>query len=217
MTTWPDFECDGTGGTTASPFGAGRYILDAFLYEQPANELVFNGSFELGFSGWFNDVVDGEPFIPWLIGSAGDGAGFGMQPVSPQEGSKVAWHGFDGSAGTRFQLGQIISIPADASTATLRWRDRGQWNFFAPEPIQPRQALVVILEPNPPFNFLALADLRTTGTVPIGPVDWGWREATFDMSGFAGQDVLLFFQQSIPEDFTGPGQFEIDDVSMTYE
>jgi hypothetical protein len=64
---------------------------------------------------------------------------------------------------------------------------------------------------------LALPDFRTTGTVPIGPVDWGWREVAFDLSGFAGQTVLLYFEQSIPEDFTGPGQFEIDGVSITYD
>jgi hypothetical protein len=215
VTTFPDFACDGTGGTTG-PRGEGRYILDAFFYEQPADELVFNGSFEIGFSGWFTGII-GEPFIPWSIGTFGDGAGFDMQPVSPLDGNKVAWNGFDGAAGTTFQLAQAVSIPADATTVTLTWKDRGQWNFFAPEPIQPRTALVAILEPEPPFNLLALPDFRTTGTVPIGPVDWGWREVAFDLSGFAGQTVLLYFEQSIPEDFTGPGQFEIDGVSITYD
>jgi hypothetical protein len=167
---------------------------------------VFNGSFEIGFSGWFTGII-GEPFIPWSIGTS----------VSPLDGSKVAWHGFDGAAGTTFQLAQEVSIPADATTVTLTWKDRGQWNFFAPEPIQPRTALVAILEPAPPFNLLALPDYRTTGTVPTGPVDWGWREVAFDLSGFAGQTVLLYFEQFIPEDFTGPGQFEIDGVSITYD
>ncbi len=216
VTTWPDFECDGKGGNGSPTFGQGRYILNASIYEQPANELVFNGGFELGFAGWFTNV-DGDPFIPWSIGTFGDGAGFGMQPVSPLEGTSVAWNGFDGSAGTRFQLAQEISVPADATTVTLRWQDRGQWNFFAPEPLQPRRALVAILEPAPTFGVLAVPDFRLTGTVPIGPVDWGWREVEFDMSAFAGQTVLLYFEQSIPEDYTGPGQFEIDGVSITYE
>ncbi len=215
VSTWPDFECDGTGGTRTLPFGAGRYILDAFVYEQPADELVFNGSFELGFTGWTTDIA-GFPFIPWLVGSAGDGAGFGMQPVAPRDGSKDAWNGFDGAAGTQFLLYQEISVPASATTVTLRWQDRGQWNFFSPPPIEPRIALAAILDAAT-FNVLAFADVRFTGTEPVGPVDWGWREASFDMSAFAGQNVLIVFAQVVPEDFTGPGQFEIDAVSVTYE
>lgn len=216
VSTFPDFECNGTAGNTSPIFGEGRYILDASFYAQPEGELIFNGSFELGFAGWDAFVQNGEPFIPWLIGQAGDGAGFGIQPVDPQDGSRVIWNGFDGSAGTEFVLAQFIDIPVDATKVTMRWQDRGQWLFFAPNP-EPRVAVVALIEPEPPFEPLQLIDVRFTGTEPGVPIDWGWRSVETDISAFAGQRVGVLFLQIIPEEFTGPGQFEIDGVSVTYE
>ena len=213
VSTWPDLGCVGEGGTTIEPFGSGRYVLDMYIYEQAANELIFNGGFELGFAGW-TTIDPAQPFIPWLIGQAGDGAGFGMQPVLPQEGAQVAWNGFDGAAASEFLLIQEFSVPAEASSATLSWKDRVQWNFFAPEPLEPREYFVFLVDG---ANNLVFVDGIFTGTVPAGAVDLGWRDRTFDMTPYAGQDVVLVFYEFIPEDFTGPGQLEIDAVSVTFE
>ena len=216
VSTWPDLGCVGEGGTTTEPFGSGRYVLDMFIYEQPANELIFNGSFEIGFAGWDTGIFDGEPFIPWLIGQAGDGAGFGMQPVAPQDGSKVAWNGFDGTAGTVFQLAQEFSIPASATTATLRFKDRIQWNFdLGPPATIPRTYLVFLLDGNQ--DFLGFVKVVDTDLTRPSPADLGWQETTLDVSAFAGMDLILGFLEIIPEDATGPGQLEIDDVSVIFE
>lgn len=45
--------------------------------------------------------------------------------------------------------------------------------------------------------------------------DLGWRQRTFDVSAYAGQTVRLYARLFVPETFTGPAQFEIDNLTLT--
>ena len=108
------------------------------------NELLINGSFESGnFTGW-TTVTTSSPFRPWAVTGAGQGGGFGMLQTQPQDGSFVAWNGFDGGGPMEFQMYQDVTIAA-GSSATLSWMDRVQWNFFSAT--QPRLYDVEIRDP----------------------------------------------------------------------
>jgi hypothetical protein len=61
-----------------------------------------------------------------------------------------------------------------------------------------------------------LATPYTYTTQPgIGLVDTGWQPHTADLSAFSGQTVKLVFDETIPENFTGPAQAELDAISVT--
>ena len=44
-----------------------------------------------------DDRHHGNPFRQWAVAGAGQGGGFGMLQTQPQDGSFVAWNGFDGA------------------------------------------------------------------------------------------------------------------------
>ncbi|MHC5112441.1 MAG: PA14 domain-containing protein, partial [Planctomycetota bacterium] len=178
------------------------------------NELLVNGSFETGnFLGW-TTVTTGSPWRPWNVSGSGQGGGFGMLQTQPQDGAFVAWNGFDGLGPMEFQMFQDVTIPA-GSNATLSWMDRVQWNYsFGPVTL-PRLYDVEIRDPGT-NAILQTAFSFSTGTSP-GIGNTNWQTHSVDVSAFAGQSVRLFFRQQIPEAFTGPGQVEIDAVSLTEE
>jgi hypothetical protein len=193
-----------------------RVLFALILIISPvfASELVINGSFETGtFTGW-TAATTGEPFLPWQIGPAGQGAlGFGMQPTMPQSGMLNAWHGFDGSGPMHFTLYQDIAIPrCSATAAKLSWKDRLQWNFaWTNTATQPRTYTVQV---RPTMGSPTTLYSFSTGTDKIIG-DTGWQTHSSDLSAFAGSTIRLWFDAFIPEMYTGPAQFEIDAVSMT--
>ncbi|MCR9200559.1 MAG: PKD domain-containing protein [Planctomycetaceae bacterium] len=180
----------------------------------PTTEILTNGSFESGsFSGWTANTT-GTPFRPWRVSGAGLGGGFGMDRTSPQDGSQVAWNGFDGNGPLEFQLYQDVLIPTNGE-ATLQWQDRLQWNFdpgrFASEP---RTYNVQIRDPQTNAVLASLYSF-STGTQSQTPVgDTGWQTHSADVTAFAGQNVRIYFVDAVPQAFTGPGQFELDGVSL---
>ena len=179
-----------------------------------ATELVANGSFEIGtFAGWTNTIV-GMPFVPWLISPAGAGSpGFGMAATLPQDGALDAWNGFDGSSGTVYTLYQDITIPPFlAEPALLKWKDRVQWNFLLTSTAtQARLYSVQIRDTR--GAVLATIHSFSTGTAHVIG-DTGWQAHSIDVSAYAGMTIRLWFEEDIPENFTGPGQFELDAVSL---
>lgn len=179
-------------------------------------ELVTNGSFETGgFAGW-TTATTGSPFRPWAVNGAGSGGGFGMAQTQPQDGSFVAWNGFDGSGPMAFNLWQDVALPG-SGTPTLSWSYRAQWNFdigaFAS---LPRLFTVEIRDPSD-NSILSTVHSFSTGTQAQNPTgDTGWLTLGADLSGFNGQTVRLFFDEQIPQIFTGPGQIEFDAISIEH-
>lgn len=187
--------------------------LPAMVPPPAGVEALTNGSFETGdFTGW-TAVQTAPPFRPWAVSGAGAGGGFGMAVTLPQDGSRVAWNGFDGLGPMDFVLDQVVSIPS--GVATLSWEERLQWNFnpgFVAT--EPRTHTVELQDPN---TSAVLATLHTfsTGTQAQNPIgDTGWQSFSADVSAFAGQTVRLVFRQHIPQRSTGPAQFELDHVHL---
>ncbi len=186
-----------------------------FVGAANAMDLIVNGSFETGsFSGWTASTT-GTPFLPWLISPSGAGAGFSLVPTAPQDGLLDAWNGFDGAGPMEFDLYQDVTIPVSASSATFTSMHRVQWNFaLTGTATQPRLFDVSIRDTGNAI-LLPLFSFSTGTALTIG--DTGWMTTAVDLSAYAGSTVRVFFRETIPETFTGPGQVEIDRVSLTAE
>jgi len=176
-----------------------------------ATELLSNGGFETGdFTGWTR-ITSGAPFIDWTVSTAGGGSGF-FPFTSPQEGVYDAWNGFDGDGPMSFALYQDVTIPG-STTALLSWTHRAQWDFaLVGTATQPRLFEVQLRDPGTNAVLDTLYSFSTGTARVVG--DTGWISAAADLSAFAGSSVRVYFLESIPESFTGPGQLEIDAVSL---
>ena len=189
--------------------GSGRYaVLGRSNASPAASNLIVNGGFETGdFSGWIPETV-GTPLNEWAVGSAGDfGSGF-FTPISPQEGLFAAWNGFDGAGPMEQTLTQDLTLPFTSEPLILSWKDRAEYIVSGSLP----RTIDVELR-NPATDGL-LATLSSFSTGVGVNNDTGWVTHSADVSAFAGQPVRLVFREHIPENFTGPGQFQLDDVTL---
>jgi hypothetical protein len=174
-----------------------------------AAELITNGSFESGMTGWtINNATN--PWIPWQSVTAGFDNGF-LPPASPPVGSRDAYSGVVGDPGTRF-ITQDFTIPA-GSTASIQWRHRFQLDLatFCDAPNCGTGLFTVdILN----TSNLLLANLYTRNVASEQIVDTGWQTFQRNISAFAGLTVRLRFRTTNTANLPGPGQLEIDGVTV---
>ncbi|MBL9138128.1 MAG: hypothetical protein JNK85_19830 [Verrucomicrobiales bacterium] len=206
----PDFGGQGTSG--------GRYVLSISARfcpppapPGPANWLV-NGSFESGdLTGWTAGDTD-LPFLDWGV-TDNQGAGF-FSFVEPQDGCFALLNGFDGQGPMESFVYQDVSVPTVAGSLTLEWKDHVQWDLLSYGATQSRSYSVLILDP----ATLSILRVPFQMTLDVGTiVDTGWVSHSVDVSEFIGQNIRILFHQDIPETFSGPGQFELDDVRLRSE
>ena len=190
-------------------------IVAFFIAVAPAmaTELIANGSFETGTLAGWTPITTGPPFLPWQVTMAGQGGSYGLFTTQPQAGQFNAWNGFDGAGPMSFALFQEIRVPVClGTTAALRWKSRVQWNFaLTGNATLPRTLTAQVRQtggtpPTTIYNF-------STGTARVIG-DTGWQSHTANLASFKGSTIQLWFEENIPEPFTGPGQFEIDAVSL---
>jgi hypothetical protein len=182
-----------------------------------AAELMVNGSFESGsFTGWTTTNAS-NPFILWNISGSGAGGGFTPVPVvtQPQDGTKVAWQGVACNAGSSFILSQDVALPA-ATTAQLRWRDRFQDNLseFCGGSGEPVCGTVIYRVDVLTTGNVLLQNLRLVTALPNSNTDTGWHIYIANLSAFAGQTVRIRFMTTPTVTWDGPGQLEVDAVSL---
>ncbi len=201
------------------PFDTQTNVLpDQDLFWNTAGSCtIANGGFETGsFAGWIPETGTGNELTPWNVGTADTSPGF-FGNAFPFDGLYFAQNGFDGDAGLFYRLHQDIRIPAFATTVNVSWTERIQWdmlNFGGST--QPR-AYSVVVGPaggvGPIYGVLydVLLDPGTAG-------DTGYVTHTFDLADIVPpgpeRTVRLSFLQFIPEEFTGPGQIEIDAIAI---
>ena len=179
-----------------------------------AAELITNGSFETGnFTGWTITNAAGS-WNNWQNAPAGSGGGFNPPyTTAPQHGTRDVWNGVTPSANQHYIMYQQVTIPA-GQTASLQWRDRFQMNLldFCTSAATCGQA----------FYFVEITDtsnnvLRTLYTVtapPLTETDTGWVSHYALLTDFAGQTVRIRFRDYATVTLAGPGQVEIDAVSL---
>jgi hypothetical protein len=185
---------------------AGAALAVAVASPASAAQLVSNGGFETGtFSDW-TTTQPSAPLMPWTAATASTSGTFSL--AAPPEGTYDALNGFDGNGPAHYTLSQTISIPA--TTATLAWKDRLQYIVFSSA--EPRLLEVKVLNAS---TDATLATVYSYTTDVGARVDTGWQDHSADLSAFAGQTVKLVFDETIPQTFTGPGQIELDAISVS--
>lgn len=210
------YRLDPDTGAVLSTESLSGVVIDGLGFESlGGTATVVNGSFETGdFTGW-TVATTGTPFVDWTVSGAGSGAGFGLASTEPQDGSFVAWNGFDGAGPMEFTMFQDVNIPAGAALATLEWSDRVQWDFtlggFAS---QPRLYDVELRDPTTNAVLATLFSF-STNTQDVNPTgNTGFQTHSADVSSYIGQTVRLFFREQIPQSSTGPAQIEFDAIRV---
>ncbi len=176
---------------------------------------LLNGGFESGsFAPWVALSGSGQQLTPWNVGNGQNGF-FGNG--YPFEGNYCAQNGFDGTAGMYYELYQDVAIPACARSAILTWSDRIQWDMYNyGHSTLPREYLVTA---QPAGGGTPLALLHQRQLNPGTQGDTGYVTHSVDLltlaPSIAGKTIRIHFFQYIPEDYTGPAQFELDGISLT--
>lgn len=180
-------------------------------------ELVTNGGFETGnFSGW-TATNAASAWRLWTVSASGFGGNDGgvFVPVpnatSVQQGSFNAWNGVTAGTNQSFTLTQNVTLPA-GFLIRMTWMDRYQMNHtqFCTTNCGTAQYFVEILNTS---NVL-LQTLYTVTTPTNTNSNTGWVNHVVDLSAFAGQTIRLRFRTLVSLDLRGPGQVEIDAVSV---
>jgi hypothetical protein len=175
---------------------------------------ISNGGFENGeFSPWTTVTGPGDELEPWNV-TSGD-TGF-YENGFPFEGEFFAQNGFDGSAGLYYEIYQEVEIHPCSTSAVLSWTERIQWDMVSQGATLAKE-YVVSLQPS--GGGAPLAVLYSLFLLPETSEDTGYVTHSIDLldvaPGISGQTVRINFYQYIPENFTGPAQFDLDGISLT--
>ncbi len=191
--------------TTRNDFDPGESAHDCTA--DPLNPIT-NCSFETGdFSGW-GTVDMTVPLYPLEVNTAGVNIGFGFFTSAPTQGSFAALHGFDGDGPGTIQIYQDLTLPP--GTGDMEFDYRGAWELVTFGATQDR-TFTVEVEPSGGGGALQ-SDLILTAEAGTFVADTGPSSATVDLSGFAGDDVRISFEWFVPENLTGPGFFQLDNI-----
>ena len=195
-----------------------NYVLPMFIacgYAAQVNavDIVINGSFETGdFTGWGTKDM-ATPFYSLGVRSAGTSPGFGLFTTSPTDGSRVASHGFDGAGPDTVEIFQDVTIPANYS-ADLTFDLRAGWDFRLGSPGTVR-TLDVAIEPSGGGAPLLTTNVLTAdASVNLTLLDTGSLSKSIDLSSYAGTSIRINFLSNIPDNFSGPGHLQIDNVVL---
>ena len=172
-------------------------------------ELLTNGSFETGdFTGWtVNSTQSSNYCTNWMVTTQGGRTCYG-QTANPQDGNYVALNGFDGTGG-EFTMYQDVTLPAMLSIR-LTFMFRAQWNI----PNGTNQSRVFRVQVRDTSNNILQEVYSFTALSGRSGQNSGWRTQVHNLNQYAGQTIRLYFLEVVPERFTGPGQFEIDDIRL---
>jgi hypothetical protein len=193
--------------TTGNPFQAAARQHDC---NDPMNPIT-NCGFETGdFTGWVATDLS-SPFYPLSVSTGGVSLWSGFFATAPTEGAVSAINGFDGNGPGVISLAQDVTLPT--GWVTLEFDYRGAWDLASFGATLDREFMVAV-EPSgggAPFEVFPILT-ATAGNIVN---DSGALVGTVNLTAYAGQNVRINFQWDIPEDFTGPGQFEIDNVLIS--
>lgn len=176
----------------------------------PSN-VIANCGFETGdLTGWVSTDLT-FPLYPIGASATGFDPTYGFFLVAPTEGGFAATNGFDGNGPGTIELAQDVTLPPDVSM--LEFDYRLAWDYSQGIPATQDRVFSVQIQPTGGGAPLLNADIFTAPvSTPIN-LDTGNLSGTVDLSGFAGQSVRINFVWWVPEDYSGPAFFQLDNVA----
>lgn len=187
----------------------------AVLYAAPAAgaaELITNGGFETGtFTGW--TATNASNFwMGWsVVGPGFDSGGF-FPVTAPPQGTREAYQGTAANAGSPFTLDQTITIPA--GTASISWRHRYRVDLFTYCTTVATCGTVTYSVQILNTSNVLLQTLYTRVAPALAMTDTGWQYNLRNLNAYAGQTIKIRFTTVATFTWGGPGQLEIDAVSV---
>ncbi len=184
--------------------GPAVFQLDRIAVREDNCLAIGNCSFEWGTLGTWNLMDFVTPLIP--AGVYASGAALTFNPCTPTDGGYAFGHGWDGNA-SDLLLFQDLVLPAAVSTIEFDYSAYCQ-NFGS----LPRTFGLDI----EPWGGGVPLWSQTVLTAPPGSASSaGPATAHLDVSALAGQAVRLVFRWRVPENYTGPGEFQLDHIRLT--
>ncbi len=168
----------------------------------PSTELLVNGSFEIGdFTGWGTKDAADPCCRPLAVLAAPD--------VVPTDGLYAVGQGFDGCGPDTIEFWQDVAIPAALSaTLTFDWEVPSVRNSGSMD-----RTFDVVVEPGGGGASLMSTNIYTAASGFIGSA--GPVSSVIDMSAYVDSTIRVKFFTTIPECFTGPGNLQVDNISLS--
>lgn len=189
---------------------AGPGTLAVLEGPPPSNDCVQNPSFETGsFAGWTASSLFSMSY-PLRVVGAGQSPGFGSFVSAPTEGSFAAVHGFGGGGPGVIRLSQEVMVTPGLTPLTFDYRAAWDLSSF-PGFIGDREFDVVVR--HPVTGVVLQSSHMLTAAASTSVLDTGPISDYVDLSLFIGQTVRLSFEWTIPDFYTGPGFFQLDNIS----
>ena len=174
----------------------------------PGNVLADCG-FESGLGGWTVEDLT-TPFVPIQVGGAGLTPGFGLFTSAPTEGTMALLHGFDGDGPGFIRAHQDVVIPLGGM---LQFDYRAGWDYTFGTPTASRIFRVVLQPAGGGANLFSqdvfVADINTPTVLDTGDL-----HGDVDLGAFAGQNLRVIFEWEVPDNFSGPGFFQLDNILL---
>lgn len=186
-----------------------------------ATAVLVNGGFESGLTGWA--VTGGNSggcdtnFNASTTGTASGCSGYAPIPaafVAPASGSYAAYASFDGNGPEHHTITQAFGIAAGTTMLDINWQDAlgfgNGWIFP-----QPRVYSVNLLKADGTLEATLLSESFTNQS---GGILQGWTTHDINASIYLsdlGAGGKLQFDLYVPQSFTGPGVFALDNVAVT--
>ena len=192
-----------TGGNGLSSTGA----FTIGIYS--AGTLLGNGSFETGsFSSWVTTDLS-DPFVPLTVRTNGYSPGYNLFSCVATDGNYSATCGFDGQGPGTIQIAQDITVSAAAPILFFNYR--AGWDMVTYAGSTQARTFSVAIQPSGGGTTLATFT-QLTAAAATKNLDTGPLSGVVDLSAYAGTSIRVCFNVYIPEAFTGPGFFELDNV-----
>lgn len=191
-----------------------------------------NGGFESGnLTGWVltdnNNGWGGFPRLTNYSNVYGAGViapgGWPFFHSQPSEGNFAFLNAFDGPAAT-IKLAQGVVVTADATIVSFDYRAAWAYGVIGTATQNRTFAVNAVVGGmdhrfpilTAPRGILVQGCMPGAAACPDGTLgvelDTGLLHGSVDLSAFVGETVSLTFEWHIPETFTGPGFFQLDNI-----
>jgi hypothetical protein len=172
---------------------------------------LLNGSFETAsFSNWISTDIS-SPFVPLQVVPNGYSPGYGLFSSTATDGNYSAVSGFDGRGPGVIQIAQDIIVSAAAPL--LAFDFRAGWDMLDYGGSTSARTFTVSVQPSGGGTTL-MTSVQLTAAPATKNLDTGPITGTVDLSAYAGTTIRVCFNLNVPQSFTGPAFFELDNVRL---